>query len=203
MRIDRRPHRASSGFDVAQERQQPRPIVALRKSLLLHQPFALQHRFRIEKAIGCHQIDFGPRRPSCEQRLQDARGGRLTHRSRAGDTDDVRHFAVADAEKLALRVIKPLRGIDIDRQQARERQIDFLDLLEVEAVMHRTQLREFAGLQRHRRVVAQLGPLLSRKDAVRIISLVGSADIHVAVSQILRAHTRGELIRRDDACQPR
>src|SRR6185436_1463218 len=37
---------------------------------------------------------------------------------------------------------------------------------------------EFAGLQRHRRVVAQAGPLLSGEDAVGIILLVGSADIH-------------------------
>src|SRR5213596_1661901 len=80
---------------------------------------------------------------------------------RSVDADDVGHLAVLDAEELTLRVKQPLRGIDIDRQQSRQRQVNVLDLFHVETIMHRTQARELARLQRHRRIVTQPRPLLS------------------------------------------
>ena len=180
MRIDRRAHRPPSGLDVAQERQQRRQVVAFRKALLLHQALPFQHGVGKQKTVGRHQIDLGPRRPARQQRLQHARGGRFADRHRTGDADDVGHLAVADAEKLALRLIEPLRGIDIDRQQPRQRQIDVLDFLQVEAVMHRAQPLELARLQRHRRIVAQMRPLLAREYPVGIILLLRCPNIHDA-----------------------
>ena len=99
MRIDRRTHRPPPGLDVAQERQQRRQVVALRKALLLHQALPLEHRIGKQKAVGRHQIDLRPRRPARQQRLQHARGGRFADRHRSGDADDVGHLAVLDAEK--------------------------------------------------------------------------------------------------------
>ena len=95
MRIDRRAHRAPSGLDVAQERQQHRQIVALRKALLLHQTLPIEHGVGKQKTVGRDQVDLGPRRPARQQRLEHARGGRFADRDRAGDADDVGHLAVA------------------------------------------------------------------------------------------------------------
>ena len=130
------------------------------------------------------EIDLRPRRPSRQQCLEHARGGGFSDRDRSGDADDVGHLAVADVEELALRVIQALHRIDIDRQQARQRQVDVLDLLQVEAIVQRAQPVELARLQRHRRVVAQPRPFFARIDAVRIILLLGCADIHDATSPL-------------------
>ena len=187
MRINRRAHRPAAGLDVGEERQQHRQIVALGKALFLHQALPLEHGIGKQKTVGRHQVDLGPRRPARQQRLQHARGGRFADRDRAGDADDVGHLAVADVEELALRLVEPMGGVDIDRQQARQRQVDVLDLQHVEAVMHRTQPLEFARLQRHRRVVAQPRPLLAGEDAVGIILLFGGPDIHELPLRLSRA----------------
>ncbi len=180
MRIDRRADRVTPRLDVAQEREQRRQIVALGKALFLHQALPLQHRVGEQETVRRHQVDLGPRRPAREQRLQHARGGRLSDRDRAGDADDIGHLAIADAEEFPLGVVEPLRRVDIDRQHARERKVDVLDLLQVEAIMHRAQAVELARLQGHRRIVAQPRPLLARKDAIGIVLLFRCPNIHGA-----------------------
>ncbi|MGY3287411.1 hypothetical protein ACVWWR_003146 [Bradyrhizobium sp. LM3.2] len=181
MRIDRRAHMAAAGLDVGEKAEQQRQVVALRKTLLLHDALPLQHGVGIQKSVGGDQLDLGTRRPARQQRLKHAGRGGFSNRHRTGDADDVGHLAVADVEELALRVIEPLHGIDIDRQQARQWQVDVLDFLEIEPVVQRAQAIELARLQGHRRVVAQPRPLLARIDAVRIILLLGCADIHDAI----------------------
>src|SRR4029077_13826639 len=107
---------------------------------------------------------------------------------------------IADAEKLALCLIEPVRRIDVDRQQPRQRQIDILDLLEIEPVMHGAQSCEFAGLQRHRRIFAQTRPLLPGKYPVRIVHLLRCTNIHDAASHLFAsgaARTPGKR-----ACAP-
>src|SRR3984957_15765602 len=178
MRIDRRAHRPPPGLDVAQERQQRRQVIALRKALFLHDALPFQHGVRKQETVRRHHFDPGPRRPAGQQCLQHARGGGLADRYRTGDADDVGHLAVADAEKLALRLVEPMRGIDIDRKQPRQRQIDVLDFLEVEAVVQRPQPLELARFQRHRGIVAQMRPLLARKYPIGIILLLRSPNIH-------------------------
>ncbi|MFK4716887.1 hypothetical protein ABIF56_007589 [Bradyrhizobium elkanii] len=108
----------------------------------------------------------------------------------SGDADDVGHLAVADVEELALRVIQPLGRIDIDREQPRQRQVDVLDLLQIEAVVHRTQAVELARLERHRRIVTQMRPLLAREDAVGVVLLIWCPDVHEAAPLDALDHLR-------------
>ena len=46
--------------------------------------------------------------------------------------------------------------------------------------MHRAEAIELAGLQRHRRIVAQMRPLLPGEDPVRVILLFRCPNIHDA-----------------------
>jgi hypothetical protein len=146
----------------------------------LHQALPLEHGIGEQEAVGRHQIDLRPRRPSRQQRLEHARGGRFAHRHRSGDADNVGHLAVFDAEKAPLRVVQPLCGIDIDRQQTRQRQIDLLDLPEIEPVVHRAKCRHLVGFQRHRGIVTQPRPLLPGKYPVGVVELLGCPNIHDA-----------------------
>ncbi len=166
MRIDRRPHRPPAGLDVGEKAQQRRQIVALRKALFLHQAFAVKHGVWIKKAVGGDEIDLGHVRPARQQGLQHARRGRFADRNRAADPDDVRHLGIFGAEKALLRAKQPLRRRDVERQQPRQRQIDFLDLRHVEPVVHRAQPRDLGRLQRHRRILAQRRPFGAREHAI-------------------------------------
>ena len=178
MRIDRRARRTSAGFDVGEEAQQRRQVVALGKALLLHQAFAFQDRVRIKKSVGGDEIDLRHVRPALEQRLQHARGGGLAHRHRAGDADDVRHLAVLGAEEALLRFEQALRRRDIERQQPRQRQVDLLDLFHVEPVVQRAQARHLLRLQGHRRVGALRRPLRARERVVGRKNFFGGALFH-------------------------
>jgi hypothetical protein len=166
VRVDRCARRALPGLDVGEEMQEPGEIVALRKALLLHQAFALQDRVGIEKTVGGDEVDLGHIRPARQQRLQHARGGRLADRNRPADADDVGHLGVLGAEEFLLHDEEPLRGRHIHGQKARQRQVDLLDLREIEAVVERAQLCDLARLQRHRGVGAQGRPVGAREYAI-------------------------------------
>ncbi len=99
--------------------------------------------------------------------MQHTCGGGFSDRDRTGDTDDVRHLGVFGAEEALLRFEQPLCRGDIHRQQARQRQIDFLDLCDIKPVVHGPHPRDFLALEGHRRVFAQGGPLRARESAVR------------------------------------
>ena len=172
MGIDRRARRAPPGFDIGEKPQQRRQVVALRKSFSLHQAFAREDRVGIEEAVGGDEIDLGHVRPARQQRLQHARGGRFAHRHRARDADDVRHLGILGAEKVLLRAEQALRGRDIEREQARQRQIDLLDLLHVEAIVERAHAAHLVGGERHRRVFAPLRPFRAGEDAIGRQALV-------------------------------
>ncbi len=116
MRIDRGAHRAAPGFDVGEEAQQRRQIVAFRKTFLLHQAFTREHGVRIEETVGGDEIDLGHVRPARQQRLQHARGGRFADRDRAADADNVRHLGVFGAEKTLLGAKQVLRRRHVERQ---------------------------------------------------------------------------------------
>ena len=68
--------------------------------------------------------------------------------------------------KRCWRVEQPLRRRDVEAEQARERQVDRLHLLERDRVVERLQLRATSARQRQRRVGAQRGPFGPREDAV-------------------------------------
>ena len=166
MRIDRRPRRTPPGFHVGEEAQQRRQVVAFRKALLLHQAFALEDRVRIKKAVGGDEVDLRHIRPARQQGLQHTRGGGFSHRHRAGDADDERHLHILGAEEAFLRAEQPLRRRHIEREQPRQRQVNLLDFLDVEAVVQRAQARDLLRGQRHRRVLAQARPFRARERTV-------------------------------------
>ncbi len=144
------------------------------------------------------EVDLRHVRPAREQCLQHAGRGRFADRDRARDADDIGHLAVADAEKLALRPVEPIGRIDIDRQQARQRQIDLLDLFEIEPVVHRAQPRDLAGFERHRHVVAQRRPFRPRVGAVGRQAVVGALFHRQVHSRALEAFSsRPDFLVRD------
>src|SRR6516225_3951187 len=136
MRIDRRMHRPPPGFDVREKPQQSGKVVAFRKSLLVHQPFALEHSVWEKKSVGGEKIDLGHIGPACQQGLQDAGCRGLADRDRAADADDIRHLGVLGAEERLLCPKQPLHCRDVKREQARQRQVDFLYFRHVEAIVH-------------------------------------------------------------------
>ena len=159
-------HPAAAGLDVGEKAQQRRHIVAFREALLVHQTFAVEHRVGVKKTVGGDEIDLGHIRPAGEQGLQHARGGRLADRDRAAHPDDVGHLDVLGAEEAPLGAEQILRRRNVERKQARQRQINLLDLRNVEPVMHRMQPRDFGRFERHRRVLAQRRPFGARKYAI-------------------------------------
>ncbi len=107
---------------------------------------------------------FGQRASSA---LQDAGGGRLADRDRAGDADDVGDLDLVLGEEEALRRLEqPLRRGDVEREQARQRQIDRDDLLEGDRIVERLQPQHLLRRQGERRFGAQARPLVPRKDPV-------------------------------------
>jgi hypothetical protein len=89
VRVDRRARRAAAGLDIRQEAQQGPQVVALGEALALHQAFALENDVGIEKAASGDEIDLRNIRPARQQRPEEARRGRLAHRDRARQADDV------------------------------------------------------------------------------------------------------------------
>ena len=174
MRIDRRAHRTPAGLDVGEKAQQRRQIVALRKTLLLHQPFAVEHRVGEEESVGGDEIDLGHIRPAGQQGLQHARRSGLAGRHRAADADDVRHLGVFGAEKSLLRFEQALGRGHVQRQETRQRQVDFLDLRNIKPIMHGAQPRNLLGRQRHRRIFAAARPFGAREHPIRRHLLLGA-----------------------------
>ena len=82
----------------------------------------------------------------------------LPDRDRAGDADDIGHLAVFGAEKPLRRLEQALRRRDIEREQARQRQIDFDDFFERDRIVERFEPRQIVERQRQRRIGAQRRP---------------------------------------------
>jgi hypothetical protein len=73
------------------------------------------------------------------------------------------HLGLGGAEEVLLHDEQALRGRHVEREQARDREVDLLHLLHVEAVVQRAHARHLVGRQRHRRVFAQRRPLVARQ----------------------------------------
>ena len=152
VRVDRRLDVPLAGLDVGEEVQQRLGVVALRKTLLLHQVFAFERGVREQEAVGGDEIDLRRVRPARQQRLQHARGGRLADRDRAGDADDEGDLDVGRAEEGLAGACELLLGRDVEGQEARDRQVDRLDLVDRQLVGEGFQPRHLFGRQRHRRI---------------------------------------------------
>ena len=154
MRINRRHDIASPGLDIRKKANQRLAVVAFGKALLVHQPFA----FRIvgqQKSVGRHEFDLRRIGPARQQRLQNARRGRFADRDRTGDADDIGNLAVLGAEKSLRRFEQALRRRDIERQQARQRQIDCDDLFDRNRIVAAISVVQIVDRERHRRIGAQ------------------------------------------------
>ena len=146
---------------------QRRAVVALGKALAVHDALPDQLGVGVQEAVGGDELHLGRVRPARQQRLQHARRRRLADRDRAGDADDVGHLAVGRAEEALRRLEQPLRRRDVEREQARQRQIDGDDLVERDRIVGRLQLAQIVDRQRELGVGAQLRPFVAGEAAER------------------------------------
>ncbi len=157
--VDRRLHLVLARLDVDREAQQRAAVVGLREPLALQQAAALELGVRVEEAVGGHQRDVGVLRPVREHLLQHARGGRLADRDRAGQADDERRARWLDlVEELLLLAVEQARGLDVQAQQLRQRQVDLLHLVEVELVAETAQPPDLVRGERVLHLVGERGP---------------------------------------------
>ena len=166
VRIDRRFNAFPAGLHIVQEVQQPRRVEAFGKALAVHQAAALQLRVGMQEAVGGDEVDARMIGPARQQRAQHAGRRALSDRHRSGDAEDVGHVAITAAEEAAGDGVQLLGGGDVQIEQARQRQVDLLHLLHRQIFDQTRQLFQVARHQRHRRVGAQLGPLLAREHAI-------------------------------------
>ena len=73
--------------------------------------------------------------------------------------------AASRAQEVAL-LEQQLRGFDMRRQEARQRQIDPPDLIEIDRVVDRAKPFHFVGCQRQRRIGAEMRPFLAVEEKV-------------------------------------
>ena len=148
--VDRRIDLGDAALQLAQEPQQASRVVALRKPLAVHDAALLQHRVRVEEAVGRHQIDLRMVGPAGQQRLQDASERALADRHAAGHTDHVRHLRCHRAEERRRHPMQVLRRVDVQVEQPAQRQVDGDDLVEVDLLVDAAQLDEVGLAQGHR-----------------------------------------------------
>ena len=157
--VDRRLDLVLAGLDVDDEPEQRLAVVGLREALALHQAAALELGVGEQEAVGGHQRDRRVLGPVREHLLQHPGGGRLADRHRAGQPDHERRArGVGAVEELLLAAVQPAGGLDVHAEQAGQREVDLLDLVEVELVTQAPQPVDLLGAERLRRRRRQCGP---------------------------------------------
>ena len=145
MRVHRRGHLVRARLHRRDESHQPAAVVALWKTLAVHQVSSLQLGVRVEEAVGGDEVDAGVVLPAGQQRLQHAGGGGLADRDAARDADDERHRAVGVllrlAEELGGRGEQSLARRDLQVDQPGERQVDLFDLQQVQLLAETAKSR--------------------------------------------------------------
>jgi len=124
MGIDRRLDGGVAGLHIREEREQLVEVVALREAFAVEHPARFQHFIGIKEAVGRHEIDAPMARPARKQRPQHAGRGAFSRRHASGQAEHERHLAVPLAQKGFGRAMQPLRRLDVEVEQAAERQID-------------------------------------------------------------------------------
>ena len=94
--------------------------------------------------------------PARQEPLQDARRGRFSRRHAAADADHIGHLVAVAAEEFLGGPEELLGRGDIEVEQARQRQVDGDDFVEIDAVVEAAQFIEVDLRQRHGRVGAEL-----------------------------------------------
>jgi hypothetical protein len=165
----------------------------------VHQPASLELGVGEQEPVGRHQRDLGVHRPVRQHLLQHAGGGGLAHRDGAGEPDHERRPGrLGLPQELLLGAVERARGLDVQAEQARQRQVDLLHLVEVELV---TEAADPLDLELGERLVgvrAELGPgvpveLDVRRGLARVTAVRHAAIVPAAV----RAGTGGRGVTRD------
>ena len=159
--VDGRPHLVGAALEVAQEPQQATCVVALGEALALHQPALGEHGVGVQEPVGGHEVDLRVVRPAGQQRLQDAGERALADGHAAGDADHVRHARRHRAEERRRHAGQVLGRADVQVEQARQRQVDRRDLVEVDALVDAAQLRQVVLAQGQRGRRAQRRPVVA------------------------------------------
>ncbi len=145
VRIDRRRHFGPPTLDLGEEPQQCSPVVGLWKTLAVHEPSAPQLSVGQQEPVGGDELHVGGRRPPAEQLAQDAGGRRLADGDRSGDADDERGLLPPFHEEVARHTVQLLNGLAVEGQQAREWEVDLLDLPQVQRVVQAAQPGQVVG----------------------------------------------------------
>ncbi len=155
MRIHRCAHVVRPRLHRRDEPHQRASVVALRKTLAVHQVSTTQLGVGVEEPVGGDQVDARVVIPAGQQCLQHTGRGRLTDRHAAGDADDERHRPVGIllrlAEELGGRREQPLAGRDLQMDEPRQRQVDLFDLEQVDLLAEAAQADDFLFGQLRRR----------------------------------------------------
>ena len=150
MRIERRTHLCRPAFHLTHEPQQCPPIVGLGESFALHQSASLQLAIGVEKAVGGDELDSRGVVPAGQKFAQEPRGGRLSHRDRACDSDHKGGALSTLSEKIARRPVQTFRPNRVEVDQATEREVDVAHLAEVESVTEPPQFHDLIRSERKR-----------------------------------------------------
>jgi len=157
--VERCAHLGGAALDLGHEPEQRPAVVRLREALALHQAAALELGVREQEAVRRHELDPGGVVPAGEQLAQQARDARLADGHGAGDADHERRGLRALAEEVARDAMELLGAADVQVEQAAEREVDLLDLPEVQRVAEAAQLHDLGLLERKPGVLRQLGPV--------------------------------------------
>ncbi len=161
---------AAPRLDLGHETQQLPPVVALRKTLAVHDIPADQLLGRIQETVGGHQVDARMMIPPRQQCLQHTGGRGLADGDRSGDTDHERHLMVRvllPPEERRGRGEQSLPGRDLEVDQPRQRQVHLGDLREIDLLAEAAQADQFVFREHQWRRLAQRPPLLAVELDVR------------------------------------
>ncbi|GAA3057834.1 hypothetical protein GCM10020000_45660 [Streptomyces olivoverticillatus] len=146
---------------VRDEAGQRPAVVGLGETFPRHQSAPLQLRVGQQEAVRGDALDARVLGPAGEEGLQEAGGGRLADRHAAGDAYDEGRARLRPllAEEGVQRPAQLPGGAHVEVEQARERQVDVADLVQVDDVAETAQPFDLLGGQRQRGVLAQGAPL--------------------------------------------
>ena len=166
MRIDRRAHLRLASLDIGQKLDHPPAVVALGKTLALHQAAFDQRGVGIQKAVGGHQGDRGMVGPAGQQRLQRSRKGALADCDAAGNADHIGASSDRPSQELVLDARQRARRSEMQVEQARQWQVNLRHIIERDLLEHTLQRRQLFLRQRQRCVVAQACPFVAVENHV-------------------------------------
>ena len=167
MRVDRRLDLRLARLHVGQEVEEPRQVVALGEAFARHQSALFEHGVGEEKAVGRHERDPRMALPAREERLEHARRRAFSRRHAPGQADDEGHLVVALAQEVLGLAVQALRGLDIEIEQAAQRQIDVDHFIGRDPLGQAREILEVRLGERHRRVGPQPRPFRARIDRIR------------------------------------